>query len=88
MSHADTLRTWAGQYITPAAREPFLAGADALEAIDRVRNALNGITRVRADSEYARDHGYDNPEWHEATADALEYVIDLLTEALEGDTDE
>ena len=33
MTHADTLRTWAGQYITAAAREPFLAGADALDTL-------------------------------------------------------
>lgn len=68
-----------------------LAGAEEAATeravqIGRVRNALSSIARVRADSEAALDHGYDNPEWHEATADALEYVIDLLTEALEGDT--
>lgn len=67
-----------------------LAGAEEAATeravqIGRVRNALSSIARVRADSEAALDHGYDNPEWHEATADALEYVIDLLTEALEGE---
>lgn len=87
MTHADTLRTWAGQMATPAAREPFLAGADALEAIDRVRHALSSIARVKAESEHARDHGHDNTDWHETTADALEYVLDLLTEALKGGTE-
>ena len=87
MSHADTLRTWAGQYITPAAREPFLAGADALEATGRVREALRSIDRVRANSEADLERGDDNAEWYVATADALEYAIHLLTEALEGGTE-
>lgn len=85
MTHAEALRAWAAQYATRTARAQFLAGADALDAVDRVRDALGRIARVKADSEAALDHGYDNPEWHEATVDALEYVLDLLTEALEGE---
>ena len=92
MSHADTLRGMASDERILAGREnarstALLAGADALDTLDRVRHALNGIARVKADSEAARDHGYDNVEWHETTADALEYVLDLLTEALEGDNE-
>ena len=86
MTHADTLRTWAGQYITPAARAPFLAGAEALDAVERVRHALNSIARKKADTKAARGHD-DDAEWYVATADALEYAIDLIAEALEGDTE-
>ena len=43
MTHADTLRTWAGQCVTPAAREPFLAGAEALDTLDRVRATLTDL---------------------------------------------
>lgn len=91
MTHAKHLRGMASDERILAGREnarstALLAGADALEARVRVRHALGNIARVKADSEAARDHGYDNPEWHETTADALEYVIDLLTEVLERDT--
>lgn len=86
-SHADTLRDMAKAFLMVGSHERVdtcLAGADALEAIDRVRYALNSIAREKADSEYAR--GHDDAERYAATTDALEYVIDLLTEALEGET--
>ena len=86
MSHADTLRDMAKAFMMVGSHERVdtcLAGADALEALDRVRYALNSIAREKADSEYARGHD-DDAERYAATADALEYVIDLLAEALEG----
>ena len=85
MTHADALRAWAAQYATHTARAQFLAGADALEAIGRVRHALSSIARVRSESEASARDDDEIAEWHEATADALEYAIDLITEALEGD---
>ena len=92
MSHADTLRGMASDEHILAGREnarstALLAGADALDTLDRVRHALSSIAREKAESEHARDHGHDNTDWHETTADALEYVLDLLTEALKGDTE-
>ena len=90
MRHADTLRGMAsGSHpgLSYSAVVALIAGVEALEAIDRVRNALSSIARAKADSEAARDHGHDNTDWHETTADALEYVLDLLTEALEGDNE-
>ena len=89
MSHADTLRGMAsGSHpgLSYSSVVALIAGVEALEAIGRVRNALNSIAREKADSEYSRGHD-DDAEWYAATADALEYVIDLLTEALEGDTE-
>lgn len=93
VENREGLKTVESPEATPVSRlvpkrvDTCLAGAEAIEAIGRVRNVLNGIARVKADSEAARDHGYDNTEWHETTADALEYVIDLLTEALKGETE-
>ena len=89
MSHADTLRGMAsGSHpgLSYSAVVALIAGVEALEAIDRVRHALGSIARVRADSEYSRGHD-DDPEWYAATSDALEYAIDLITEALEGETE-
>lgn len=88
MNHADTLRGMAKAFMMVGSHEQAetcLAGEDALDTLERVRYALGRIASVKADSEAALDHGYDNPDWHEATVDALEYVIDLLTEALEGE---
>lgn len=88
MSHANTLRGMADAFMVVGSRERVetcLAGAEALDAVERVYHALSRIARVKAYSEDALDYGYDNPELHAATDDALEYVIDLLTEALEGD---
>ena len=88
MTHADTLRDMAKAFMMVCSYERVdtcLAGAEALDTVERVRHALNGIARKKADSEYAA--AYLSAEWYVATADALEYVIDLLTEALEGDTE-
>ena len=85
MTHADTLRTWAGQYITPAAREPFLAGAEALGTLDRVRAVL---TYLRGQQEAALQRWDDTGDtWDGATSDTLHDTIHLLAEALEGDTE-
>lgn len=87
--HADTLRDMAKTFMTVGSDERVdtcLAGADALEALDRVRHALDGIARVRSESEASARDDDEIAEWHEATADALEYVIILLTDALEGST--
>ena len=89
MTHADTLRSMAnGPHpgLSRSAVDALIAGADALQERGRVRNVLNGIIHQKAESEHARDHGHDNTEWHETNTDTLEYIIDLLTEALEGDT--
>ena len=89
MSHADTLRGMAsGTHpgLSYSAVVALIAGVEALDAVERVRHALSVIARQKADTEYARGHD-DDAEWHVATADALEYVIDLLAEALEGDTE-
>lgn len=83
MSHADTLRTWAGQCITPAAREPFLAGAEALDALTRVQSALADL---RGQQEAALQRWDDTGDtWDGAVSDTLHDTIHLLTEALEGD---
>ena len=91
MSHADTLRDMAKAFMMAGSCERVdtcLAGADALDAVERVRHALSVIARVKADySEAASDRDDDNAEWHETTADALEYVIDLIAEALEGEAE-
>ena len=89
MSHANELRKLAlGASLAsqPEKAAAARAGADALEAMGRVRHALGSIAREKADSEYARGHD-DDAEWYAATADTLEYVIDLITEALEGETE-
>lgn len=89
MTHTDHLRSMAKDHLIAGnehTADALLAGAEALEARGRVRNVLNGIIHQKAESEHARDHGHDNTEWHETTADTLEYFIDLLTEALEGNT--
>ena len=85
-------RTIVAQAETIETLSRLLAGAEGAATelatqIDRVRRALNDITRQKAVSEYDRDHGHDNPEWHGATVDALEYVIDLFNEALREDTE-
>ena len=85
VTHADTLRTWAAQYITPAAREPFLAGADALDAVGRVRELLASLRRSQEFSRRRWDATCDT--WDGATSDALEYALTLITEALKGDTE-
>ena len=92
MSHVDTLRGMASDERILAGREnarstALLAGVDALEAIGRVRHALSGIARVRADYEAYLLRYNDHAEWYGATSDAFEYVIHLLTEALEGETE-
>ena len=84
MSHADTLRTWAAQYITPAAREPFLAGADALDTVDRVRELLTSLRRSQQFARRRWDATCDT--WDGAASDTLHYIIYDLTNALEGDT--
>ena len=86
MSHANELRKLAlGASLAsqPEKAAAARAGADALDAVERVRHALSVIARKKADTEYARGHD-DDAEWYVATADALEYAIHLLTEALEG----
>lgn len=85
MSHADTLRTWAKQYITPAARKPFLAGADALEAIDRVRHALSEIDSLEDDTWAVWKRDADMYE--QGRSDAYFHVHTLIVEALEGETE-
>lgn len=62
------------------------AAIERAEQIDRVRHALSSIARVRSESEASARDDDEIAEWHEATADALEYVIHLLTAALEGGT--
>ena len=85
MSHADTLRMWGGQCISPAARDPYLAGADALDALDRVRATL---TDLRGQREAALQRWDDTGDtWDGATSDTLHDTIHLLTEALEGDNE-
>ena len=87
MTHADTLRGMAGAFMVVGSRERVetcLAGAEALDTVERVRHALSRIAYMKADTENSRGHD-DDAEWHAATSEALESVIDLLTEALEGD---
>lgn len=89
MIHADTLRDMAKTFMTVGSDERVdtcLAGADALEALDRVHHALDGIARVRSESEASARDDEELAEWHQATADALEYVIHLINDALGGDT--
>ena len=90
MTHAHTLRGMAKAFMMVGSHERVdtcLAGANALDAAERVRHAISVIARWQADySEAASDRDDDNAEWHETTADALEYVIDLIAEALEGET--
>lgn len=89
MTHADTLRGMSKAFMMVGSYERVdtcLAGAEALEAIDRVRHALGGIARKKADYEAYLLRYNDHAEWYGATSDAFEYVIHLLTEALEGDT--
>lgn len=62
------------------------AAIERAEQIDRVRHALDSIARAVGEAvDTARDDG-EIAEWHKATADALEYVIHLLNDALEGGT--
>ena len=85
MSHADALRTWAGQYVTPAAREPFLAGADALDALTKVREVVALIDRLAQD----RQNDADRLDWardrSEGAAHAYTKAATFIREAL-GDT--
>lgn len=84
MSHADALRTWAAQCITPTARAPFLAGADALDTLERMRAVLTEIDRLDDDAWAVWKRDADMYE--QGRSDAYEHALTLITEALEGDT--
>lgn len=83
---ADTLRGMAKAFMMVGSHErvgPCLAGADSIEAIDRVREALIFLEEMWAGA---------NEEWHgtfdlyqKARAETLNSTIHLLAEALEGD---
>lgn len=76
MSHADTLRGMANALMVFDYREraaSMLAGAEALDTVERVRHALSRIACMKADTENSRGHD-DDAEWYAATADALECV--------------
>ena len=89
MSHADTLKGMAKAFTMVGSYEQAdtcLAGAEAIDARDRVRAVLTGL---RSQKEAALQRWDDTGDtWDGATSDTLHDTIHLLTEALEGDTDE
>lgn len=88
MNHSYTLRDMAKAFMMVGSHErvdPCLAGADALDTVDRVRNALIFLEEKWVEA---------NEEWHgkfdlyqKARAETLNSTIHLLAEALEGDTE-
>ena len=91
MSHADTLRGMASDEHILAGREnprstALLAGADALDTVDRVRELLTSLRRSQQFTRRRWDATCDT--WDGAVSDTLKYAIHRLTEALEGETNE
>ena len=86
MTHSDALRGMAKAFTMVCSREQAdtcLAGADALDTVERVRHALAGL---RGQQEAALQRWDDTGDtWDGATSDTLHDTIHLLTEALEGD---
>lgn len=86
MTHADTLRGMAKAFMMVGSHErvdPCLAGADALDTLDRVRAALTDLRVQRGAALQRWDDTGDT--WDGATFDTLHDTIHLLTEALKGD---
>ena len=91
MSHADTLRDLArdipigGMVAEHPNKTALLAGAEALDARDRVRAVL---TYLRGQQEAALQRWDDTGDtWDGATSDTLHDTIHMLTEVLEGKTE-
>lgn len=89
VTHADTLRGMAKAFQMVGSYERVdtcLAGAEALDALDRVRELL---TSLRRSQQFARRRWDANCEtWDGAASDTLHYIIYDLTNALEGETNE
>lgn len=81
MNHADTLRGMAG--LSYSAADALLAGANALDTLDRVRDALTEIDRLDSPSWAVWEHDADMYE--QGRADAYHHAHTIITEAL-GDT--
>ena len=86
MSHADTLRGMAKAFMMVCSHEraeTCLAGAEALDTLDRVRAVL---TDLRGQQEAALQRWDDTGDtWDGAVSDTLHDTVYLLTEALKGD---
>lgn len=81
MTHADTLRSMAKAFMMVGSYgrvDTCIAGADALEAIGRVREVVEQIERVLARIE-------SNPDHDRGVALAYGATLYFITEALEGD---
>lgn len=83
MSHADALRAWAAQYMTHTARAQFLAGAEALDTLDRVRDVLGQLDKY-SDAAYLAYK--TNPENTRLDGQAMAYeqAVVLIQRALGG----
>lgn len=88
MSHADTLRGMAKAFLMVGSHEradTCLAGADALDALDRVQAVLTDLQGQQKAALQRWDDTGDT--WDGAVSDTLHDTIHLLTEALEGNNE-
>lgn len=87
MSHADTLRGMAnGPHpgLSYSAVVALIAGAEALDALERVRDALTEIDRLDDDAWAVWKRDADMYE--QGRSDAYDHAHTLITEALKGET--
>ena len=88
MTHADTLRGMAKAFMMAGSHEragTCLAGANALDAVERVRAVVTKIDRLEDDTWAAWKRDADMYE--QGRSDAYDHTHTLITEALEGDTE-
>lgn len=89
MNHADTLRGMAKAFQMVGSYERVdtcLAGAEALDALERVRAVLTDL-QSQQEAAWESWEAYDDI-WDGAVSDTLRYAIHRITEALEGETNE
>ena len=88
MSYADTLRGMAnGPHpgLSYSAVVALIAGAEALDTLERVRAVLTDL-QSQQEAAWQSWDAYDDI-WDGAVSDTLRYAIHRITEALEGDTE-
>lgn len=87
MTHADTLRGMAKAFQMVGSYERVdtcLAGAEALDALERVRAVLTDL-QSQQEAAWESWEAYDDI-WDGAVSDTIRYTIHRITEALEGET--
>ena len=86
MTHAERLRDMAKDHLIAGndqIADALLAGAEALDALERVRAVLTDL-RDQQEAAWQSWEAYDDI-WDGAVSDTIRYTIHRITEALEGD---